>query len=76
MGLRWWRRERVFDDLKETCRSLGLPLVDPRDALRAAQASGRPTYFVRDGHWTEEGHAVAARAIAESLRREGLACPR
>jgi len=76
MGLRWWRRERVFDDLKETCRSLGLPLVDPRDALRAAQASGRPTYFVRDGHWTEEGHAVAGRAIAETLRREGLACPR
>jgi lysophospholipase L1-like esterase len=75
MGRRWWRRERVFDDLRETCRSLGLPLVDPRGALRAAEAAGRPTYFVRDGHWTGEGHAVAARAIAESLLREGLACP-
>jgi len=76
MGLRWWRRERVFDDLRETCRSLDLPLIDPRDALRAAQTSGRPAYFVRDGHWTAEGHAVAAQAITDFLVREGLACPR
>jgi lysophospholipase L1-like esterase len=76
MGRRWWRRERVFDDLRETCRALGLPLVDPRDDLRAAEASGRPAYYVRDGHWTPEGHAVAAHRIAELLEREGLACPR
>jgi hypothetical protein len=76
MGRRWWRRERVFDDLRETCRTLGLPLVDPRNALRASQASGRLAYFVRDGHWTAEGHAVAARAIADFLGRQDIACPR
>jgi hypothetical protein len=76
MGRRWWRRERVFDDLREACRSLGIPLVDPRADLRAAEAGGRPAYFVRDGHWTAEGHAVAARRIAQFLGREGLACPR
>ena len=76
MGRRWWRRERVFEDLRKACRSLGLLLVDPRDALRAAQASGRPAYFVRDGHWTAEGHAVAARALADFLGRHGLVCPR
>ena len=74
MGRRWWRRERVFEDLRETCRFLGLPLVDPREEMRAAELSGHPAYFVRDGHWTAEGHAVAARRIAEFLGREGLAC--
>jgi len=74
LGRRWWRRERAFEGLGETCRLLGLPLVDPRDALRTAEDSGRPTYFVRDGHWTAEGHAVAARRIADLLGREGLAC--
>jgi hypothetical protein len=74
MGRRWWRRERVFEDLRAACGSLGLPLVDPRDEMRAAEAEGRAAYFVRDGHWTAEGHAVAARQIAESLGREGLAC--
>jgi hypothetical protein len=76
MGRRWWRRERVFEGLQEICRALGVPLVDPREDLRAAEAQGRPTYFVRDGHWTAEGHAVAARRIADLLRREGLACTR
>jgi len=76
MGRRWWRRERVFEDLREACGSLGLPLLDPRDAMRAAESSGRAAYFVRDGHWTAEGHALAARAIADFLEREGLACLR
>jgi len=75
MGRRWWRRERVFEDLRDACRSLGLPLVDPREELRAAEAGGRRAYFVRDGHWTAEGHQVAARGIAGLLEREGLACP-
>lgn len=76
MGRRWWRRERVFEDLREVCRALGVPLVDPREDLRAAGAGGRPAYFVRDGHWTAEGHAVAARQIAGFLARSHLACPR
>jgi GDSL-like Lipase/Acylhydrolase family len=76
MGRRWWRRERVFEDLRETCQSLGLPLVDPREEMRAAEVGGRRAYFVRDGHWTAEGHAVAARRIAAALAGEGLACPR
>ena len=65
-----------LDDLREACRALGLPLVDPREDLREAEAQGRPAYFVRDGHWTAEGHAVAARRIAQFLERDGLACPR
>ena len=76
MGRRWWRRERVFEDLREACGALDLPLVDPRAEMRAAEAAGNATYFVRDGHWTTEGHAVAARAIAAALQKDGLACPR
>jgi hypothetical protein len=76
MGRRWWRPERVLEDLRDICRALGVPLVDPREDLRGAQSEGRPPYFVRDGHWTAEGHAVAARDIADRLRRDGIACPR
>jgi hypothetical protein len=67
-GLRWWRRERVFDDLREACRSLDLPLVDPRDALRAAQtrwaaptssatATGRP----KDTPWPRRHRRLPGR---------------
>ncbi len=45
-----------------------LPFLDLTPALRAAAAGGRLVYFLDDGHWNGEGHAVAAEQIAQWLR--------
>ena len=66
----------MLEGLREACGALGLPLADPRERMRAAEDAGRATYFVRDGHWTAEGHALAAQVIAEALQNDGLACAR
>lgn len=67
-----WRRDKVFKRMQEVCASLGLPLVDPRDAFRVADASGGGAFFPKDGHWTEAGHATAGHEIARFLRQEGI----
>lgn len=43
-----WDRSAVFNRLAAVCRDLQIPLVDPREALRRVEASGRPGYYVRD----------------------------
>lgn len=48
---------------------IGLPACDLGPALAAAAASQR-LYFRLDGHWTPEGHAVAAEAVADCLAAE------
>lgn len=42
--------------LSATCDSLGIPLIDPGDALRTG-AAGAPMY---DDHWSPAGHRVIA----------------
>jgi hypothetical protein len=49
--------------LEATCARLGIPLLDPSDALRARLAAGERMY---DDHWTPAGHEV----VAETLARE------
>jgi hypothetical protein len=47
--------------------------VDLRDTFRAeAAGGGPPPIFRKDGHWTEAGHAVAARVIAAAVRDNNL----
>jgi hypothetical protein len=67
---RRWTREGAISWLRETCRALGVPLIDPRPAMRASQDAGHPPYFAIDGHWNEDGHAIAAREISAELRHE------
>ena len=67
-----WSRDRVLERLKKTATELAVPLVNPREALRAAEAGPQPAHFQEDGHWTEVGHAIAAREIAAALAREGM----
>jgi hypothetical protein len=47
-----------------------LPAV--RQAQTQAQATGGSLYYPADGHWTTEGHAFAARQIADYLASAGL----
>jgi hypothetical protein len=50
--------------LRATCAALGVPLLDPRAALRARLDAGTTVF---DDHWTAAGHEVIARFLAENL---------
>ena len=65
-------RDRVLERMKKTAAELAIPLVDPREPLRAAEAGAKPAHFQEDGHWTEVGHGIAAREIAAALASEGM----
>jgi len=49
-------------------RELGIQTCDLTPALSAAQAQGGTPYLPLDGHWSAEGHRVAAEALAACLR--------
>lgn len=50
--------------LGETCRNLGISLIDPSDALRARLGAGEHVY---GDHFTAAGHEVVSRVLAEAL---------
>ena len=67
-----FRRARPNDlpeRLREITRqiSYSIPFVDLTPDLVQAAECGALVYFPDDTHWTPEGHAVAARAIARHL---------
>ena len=79
-------RQRMFADaesqaqlrwLPEMMRRLsqahGFEFIDLGPRLKAfTESSGRPVSFETDYHWNTDGHAVAAGAILEALRRRNL----
>jgi hypothetical protein len=75
MSPRFWRREKVARRLAAIAESLGVPLLDMRDALAEAEASGRPTYVAGRRQWNAEGTRIAGDAIARRLA-SGWACAR
>ncbi|MCC6174689.1 MAG: SGNH/GDSL hydrolase family protein [Chloroflexi bacterium] len=50
----------------------GLRILDLLPAIRAATAAGAHLYYPADGHWTTEGHALAAREIEGRLEADRL----
>lgn len=49
--------------------SAGLPVFDALAELRAAALAGETVYLANDTHWNPRGVEIAARALAEFLRR-------
>jgi hypothetical protein len=49
----------------------GVAFLDLRPALRRGEGWLRRTYFPRDGHWNERGHAVAAAELEAFLLGAG-----
>jgi hypothetical protein len=69
---RRWDPYAVFDRLDAILRGLGVPLLDPRESLRRAEAGPRPAYYTRDVHWTGVGNALAAAEMQRFV--EATAC--
>jgi len=55
------------DRCREWATAKGIPFVDLVPAFARAQAEGRPMFFLRDIHWTEQGHAVAGDALCRAI---------
>ncbi|MFN8634825.1 MAG: SGNH/GDSL hydrolase family protein [Chloroflexota bacterium] len=73
-------RDRAFDPLQPNKSLAGIaqrtaaPLLDLTQPFRdAGRARGAPAlYYARDQHWTAAGHDLAARTLADWLKRSGL----
>ena len=53
-------------------RELGIPLVDPTQALRAAARGSEPVFYSKDRYMTASGHRVVARLLQECLFARGV----
>ena len=67
-----WDRRLVATKLAALAERIGVPLLDPTPALRAAEHGvlGGP-YYVYDPHWNALGHQVVARELERFLRERG-----
>jgi len=62
--------------IADYCRTNGIEFFSLRPALDEAQRAGKQVYLPRDGHFSDEGTAVAAQAIADRFHlREPAAWP-
>jgi hypothetical protein len=64
-----WDLGRPEARVEGWCRAHGVPCV-PLTPVFLAERDGARLHWVYDGHWTEAGHALAARALAEALRKQ------
>ncbi len=65
--------ERPFATMARLANEAGLPVVDPRVALRAAGGKGeRSLYFERDWHTNARGNVILAGSLAAALAEPGL----
>ena len=69
---RRYEREVPNRRLAEIASRTDVPILDLLPSVRAAAAEDVPLYFLDDGHWTSEGHAVGAKALADYVRAHGL----
>jgi hypothetical protein len=73
------RQRRAADDLlavcflsaSRTCGSASVACVDLTARLRRGVREGSLTYPLNHTHWSPQGHAVAAGALAEVVRERG-----
>lgn len=56
------------EHLRRFAAGAGIEMIDLLPLLRR-EARSRPLYFRADNHWNEEGHRIAAEAIAPPARR-------
>jgi hypothetical protein len=64
----------VQDHLSELAASRGIECVELLPAFRSRH--DQILYFIQDGHWTPEGHRLAAKVLSERLRGAPELSPR
>lgn len=57
--------------LNQFGQSIRLDVIDLLPDFRAAAASGRRLFYMRNPHWNREGHLLAAKVAARELARIG-----
>lgn len=62
--------------LLEFCASRKIPALDLLPSFDEARSEGRHLFYSWDGHWTPEGHRLAAETLARFLRERGWPPPR
>lgn len=65
----------IDDWLRPALAERGIPFVDLRPAFRAVLASSLPEHFAQ-GHYSQQGNLVAARALHAALQGLDPECPR
>ncbi len=72
---RRWDPYVVYDRLKKELDAIGVPLLDPRDALSRTEASGPPAYYTRDVHWNAVGNRIAGELLQRHVEADPLCRP-
>jgi len=62
--------ERPARVLAELAQNAGIPCFDLAAAFRERIAAGDTLFLPGDNHWNATGHALAARAVQDAVRRE------
>lgn len=66
-----WKLNDMNDRCAAWADARGVPFVDLTTALRRSAVRGDLLYYLDDGHWNAEGHAVVAAELAEFIERAG-----
>ena len=66
---RFYEHQRQLEAITS---ALGVPFVDPTEALTREEAEGRRMFAEYDGHMTREGYALVAAHLVEAFREERL----
>ena len=73
MSARFWKQDRAWRRLRSLADELSLTLIDPRDALRAAQSATARSYLAREDLLTLSGHQIVARELLPQVK-QALSC--
>ena len=68
-----WNLDAPTMRMLSWCQSRGVPCLNLLPIFQVERDGGGPRFhFVHDGHWTAEGHALAAKAAAKFILDESL----
>lgn len=67
-----WDLDAPEQRVRRWCRENGVACVPLSEAFRARRGGPPPLHYHHDGHWTAEGHALAAEETVRFLREAAL----